>query len=865
MAAHADKSPSDSVRMNGSSVNLVLCCPLIAVMASLLTSATTLANAEPLATALALIETTTHAPMGEAVRVYTQIIYLDSGTPDSPPRLLPGSRSVDAPLPSGDAHHFAITTAESFQDWSGPPATFVSVVDSESGSEHAFDWLLSDDGWSQYAAAFVPETDKLDPGLVILATPNSANAVGPGRVEVSTWRSTGRAEPEGKLASWLLPGRPVAAVVLPESSLVAVLCGKDGHETRLHVRDLTRGEVIVKDMPVFAETRETNPVALVRCGTYGPLLSMVTGPGSDPGNVYDSTWVRAIDPVEWDGTGPPLELNGIPGTSRTSVQVATDGSFWIGTREPQSGFAYAVHARVTASGIEKLAEYSFSGTTRVPRIAVNSNDGAIAIGLDERVEVWPSGVPDSVRERFTAPVNALAWCGKRLLVGEGNRLHEMHVYGETATPRVVTSFQTGVVTAIATPDAVRPAVPISPPPAEALRVEPPRFVRFRAESAGRELRAVQVIPSSNDRKWRLNWDRERTPWLNAYPKSGTGPSWFLMGVDNRFVTPGTTDTGWVDLVVTSSADSELTYRIATRVAPSHPPVRRILWVVGDSPSYEDFRSDDDPYSFKTLADLLAAPPHHFSHRQATGPITDSLTPFTIVVLDSRAVATGTVTRQAVLDFVSGGGALLYLPRRDSADGNDIARWFVPAGLLIDQPQASPDRFIRATDTSLTRNVGEWPSPDASGLIVDPAWKVLMASPDGRYAGFAIREYGSGRIAALGTTRPLESDRLNTAPDRWFADALFSWLGDSGVDFQDLDDDGLADDQEDRDGDGAVGPGETDRLNPDSDGDGVPDGAEDQNRNGSVDPGETDPLNPDTDGDGTFDGADMSPTGITPVP
>lgn len=83
--------------------------------------------------------------------------------------------------------------------------------------------------------------------------------------------------------------------------------------------------------------------------------------------------------------------------------------------------------------------------------------------------------------------------------------------------------------------------------------------------------------------------------------------------------------------------------------------------------------------------------------------------------------------------------------------------------------------------------------------------------------------------------------------------------------KDSDCDGIPDVNEDYNGDGTVGPCESDPNNPDSDGDGILDGYEDQdgdglpdwyedvNRNCQVDPGESDPNNPDTNGNGTPDG------------
>lgn len=91
-------------------------------------------------------------------------------------------------------------------------------------------------------------------------------------------------------------------------------------------------------------------------------------------------------------------------------------------------------------------------------------------------------------------------------------------------------------------------------------------------------------------------------------------------------------------------------------------------------------------------------------------------------------------------------------------------------------------------------------------------------------------------------------------------------GDKAEDYVDTDsdNDGIDDGLEDKNGNGVVDPGETDRLKPndatDSDNDGLPDSTEDTNGNGVVDPGETDPNNPDTDGDGITDGVEK---GINP--
>jgi hypothetical protein len=96
------------------------------------------------------------------------------------------------------------------------------------------------------------------------------------------------------------------------------------------------------------------------------------------------------------------------------------------------------------------------------------------------------------------------------------------------------------------------------------------------------------------------------------------------------------------------------------------------------------------------------------------------------------------------------------------------------------------------------------------------------------------------------------------PARRFALDLFLWLLRAGESGPDIDNDGLAQRIEDRNGNGKTDPGETNPTWTDTDHDGIPDGLEDRNANGRVDPGETSPVNPDSDDDGIYDGADSEP-------
>ena len=84
--------------------------------------------------------------------------------------------------------------------------------------------------------------------------------------------------------------------------------------------------------------------------------------------------------------------------------------------------------------------------------------------------------------------------------------------------------------------------------------------------------------------------------------------------------------------------------------------------------------------------------------------------------------------------------------------------------------------------------------------------------------------------------------------------------------KDTDDDGIEDGIEDKNQDGNYDPdeGETDPTDNDTDDDGIEDGIEDENGNGYVDDEtETDPRDPDTDGDGIDDGEeDFDNRGVT---
>lgn len=814
---------------------------------------------------LAFVETVTLTTMNEAVRVYAQAIDVGSGRGAGPPIWLPGARPAGRLVRSERGRHIAFTTGESAYGKPVSRETYVSVVDGFSNRLATDGWSISEPGWGHTAVCFARSTDGATALLVTILNPIQAGTIGPGRIEARALSKEHPVSLAPKTAAWHLPGTPVSAVSVPNSSQVAVLCNDAQRGPVLHVRDVDRGEVIVEREVLFAGGRELAAAELVRSGAN--LVALASGPRSGAEPSIDLSHVCLIAADTLKPRGQPLDLRGVPLEDAPSLHPASGGACWVATREPTRGFAYLTHVSMDDdSSTAKTGEHSFSDVTHTMRVATAPSGAGVALATGQRVQIWLDGKTGGDPVAFDAPVKAIAWTEDLILAGAGNRVYRIRASGEAAFEPVC-EFQTGIVSQIV----VLPPSQEVPPPQGDDDIEPqftpPRVIHFRGESAGRELRVVQInSPRAETGEWRLEWDRDRSPWLNAYPTSGTIPGWFFLGVDGRNYVRGATDTGWLNLItdfpVSGDSGAGRPYRIAARVAPSRPSVRRILWALADAQPDPDLRGMEDPHTLRVLADALASPPYHFSHCVAGVPVTGPLEEYSVVVLESNAILSGIVTRQAVLDYVSRGGALLFVVQPlETSDPAMVARWLSPAGLIVDPATTLPGRFKPVTSAPLTRHCGEWPLRDAVSTSVDGTWQVLVARESDGAPGLAVRELGAGRMAMLAARAPLESQEIMDASARRFMTGLFQWLGDAGLNVEDLDADGLPDSVEDRNGDGAVNLGETDRMNPDTDGDGVPDGAEDRNRNGIVDEGETNPLDRDSDSDGIYDGADLSPLPI----
>jgi len=231
--------------------------------------------------------------------------------------------------------------------------------------------------------------------------------------------------------------------------------------------------------------------------------------------------------------------------------------------------------------------------------------------------------------------------------------------------------------------------------------------------------------------------------------------------------------------------------------------------------------------------------------------------------------------RAMLDeYVRGGGSLLIILTGSVSNdplGDDdefgINEWLAPMGIqcvpgvtyTFSELDPGSNPLSEFAEHPVTEDVIQVEVNRSSALTVTgDATALAWLDAEQGYAAMAATFYGEGRVFVMADDYAFTNARWGHASHRQFALNLFEWLSPGGAADPDTDGDGLLDRIEDADGDGAVGPGETDPFNPDSDNDLLLDGQEDLNGNGMVDEGETDPTSADTDGDGLTDGTDQFP-------
>lgn len=708
---------------------------------------------------------------------------------------------------------------------------------------------------------------------------------------------------------WPLAGAPVAlAIVRSDPLVLAVLC-RASQERGAHIRrfNLSSGRSIGEDIIIgrAAEVPPAEPVAMAP-SAEDRLLFVLTADGHRTGDTASRLHAFSAE------TGELLSILDIPGAASVGERPLTPRGptgCWVATRTPGTGFAHIIGASNDSGALQRAEQRSFTDVHAPLAVTTAPNGIGVAIGASAELHVWPDGENTAGFETFPQVIRALAWTDAGLYAGAGNTLFKIDP--ESREIRRSVSFQSGVVTGIRIlppgipvgvdddgdgfPNGAEERYGLSPQSADtdgdgihdgadpqplipSPRFDVPPVITFHGEAVGREVQSFVINPSYGENvAWGIDYAAESMPWLIiqasqiATPSvaletglqggAGTLPVMVTMAVDpTKYPAQSEYLEGELTVHMTGVGEDKRAAgspaRAVVRVLPVESELRRVLWI--RERREQLLRHPDDPNALKALADLLGAAPHYFSHEEVAAPYLGPLQPYQVVVVDARAAARGAVTRQALLDYVAAGGALLFLGEHlpDPA-GAGLERWLAPLGIQIDTASAFRGSYPTG-DSAMPVRYLDTLAVDDGATIRSTGDDLLRITGPGEEALILLRNYGFGRIALLAAATPLESHALRSADHRRFAVALFEWLAGARKERADRDGDGLPDDTEDANGNGIADPGETDYLHADTDDDGLADGVEDANRNGDVDDGETDPRNPDSDGDGIHDGADQQP-------
>ncbi len=622
------------------------------------------------------------------------------------------------------------------------------------------------------------------------------------------------------------------------------------------------------------------------------------------------SWLYAVNLGSALPPGAPLAIPGVAASGFQALSAGPGGQCWVATRTPGTDFGRV--ARVTRANSGLVESFSVPLVGVEQALSIASDADQVLVAVDSRVACIDREKKLAAFTTYDAPITLARWTDSGPVIGEGNRLHQISL--PTCAPLATLDFQSGWVAdfleipaaSLPLPDAdadgiadeaerrqqTSPNLPDSDadgipdgsdpfPTAPSPQLKVGAEVVFPYTAVGRQLRALQIESlGAPDAQWQIDFDAEALPWLRVHPRNFRGSGQAYMGVDPERFDPAGVTSGSIQVSLAgkpkgnrpgyAAAYSPATVHI--RVDAPRDPLRTILWLWPAAEGAPGFRDPSDPQGFRALGDLAAGFPWHFSHVEHFGPMSGALDGYSIIVIGARAAAEGVLTQKALFDYLSDGGAVLFLGEHlEGEHYRDLGTWLAPLGVKIaldaslsgSFPTDSSEELLRHWTAFELANGCTISTLSQDGIRVVADGERGLSSPrngDARALAFLALPHGYGRIALLAAPTPLNTKSLQGPENQAFALDLLYWLSRAGYAVDDRDGDGLLDATEDRNDNGAVDENETDWLDPDSDGDGLPDGLEDTNRNGDVDKGETDPKTPDTDGDGVQDGADGTPLG-----
>ncbi len=680
--------------------------------------------------------------------------------------------------------------------------------------------------------------------LILLEKRIGAEAPPRGRVRVVGLRLSDNGRRFTLLGQWDLHGVPAIGAARWQSGQLYVACeGPRSGTAAIVAIDLNSGEQ--RYVPVKASREAalaSSPAALAIVGDGAHLTLLESAFSLERRDGGRTSTVRLLDATTLQDVGPSV---GIPGAMPRGAFMAasSSGEVVVNTMDHATGFAYTTAFTTGSEELRKSNEWSFRDVVGQPPNVALSPDG-VRMAVAGGKSLLLQGPDSSTRATYQTQdtIEALTWTNDALYVADGPRLRRIPNDSE-ALSLELHRFNGFVVDmlpiATNTMPARRPHISLGLPPR----------VLLDADTPGRS-RCVLPIALPPNAHVQLTYDERAAPWLAATidESADSGPRATISLNTQSMQQPG-----------------EYRTRVmvrAHRTPTSKPVVVAEEWFDVVATSFAKGTRAVEWQSvehFGALTRLLSEAPMHLSQRERRGPIAQAPQGSAAVVVRLEDVARGAITRQVLLDYVSGGGGLLVVAgHAPEIAGEGLRRWLEPLGLLIDpQHEVSGNFAIPKTPFAL---FGMDQLAIASGAYIETTRPMEFSVPgsEPNTSTLAFTQHGYGRLAVLASEYPLDDAALTRGENRRFARALFEWLTGAHAAVRDSDNDGLRDDIEDANGNAEKDMHETDYLSPDTDGDGVWDGVEDTNLNGLVDEGETDPRRADTDGDGLFDGADSDP-------
>lgn len=650
-----------------------------------------------------------------------------------------------------------------------------------------------------------------------------------------------------------LAGLPVRIIPAADSTSVAIVLNRPNEgDFALQFCSLTGSRRVSKAISLPSSEGkyrvEVDTSALLNDGTT--LLLGLSGYSLNEDSSERKAWVECWN---WDTQKPigtPIPVEGTWEADGLGLIATQDRNCWAITHTPGRSFAFANLLTLIGDQIEAGRLLTFTGVNGSVKLApspTTSREVAFAVG--QSILVYDQDIQRRDQFTFDAPVTALTWRPEGIFVALGDKLVQLNDDGEITDSLSIPTGQ--IVDILPHPKSSGFSTESVPTPTQRIVTD----LHFGDTNSGRQRFSVgppgTVLMKETLPPWVIaTQDSRRNPGVMIEPQA--------VGFSDQ-VPETTTITARLPLADDlNSTQTRITFSVT--VGRTETPTPSVLWLRDPADLNNSITDRDHPNRFSRLIEHLSEYPNLFLHEELAEPRNIDLSPFIAIVLTSATAEFGIFTRQEMLDYVAGGGTIVYLAGNPPADASkEAGRWLDAVGIRRATMEPVNGDFVSEISSGFSRHAKQLSIRNGSQLYSNNIDSILVSgNEEPESAIVAQRSYGLGRIMVFASSTPFENDALQTPHGLRFAESVFDWVRNQGSGVEDFDQDGIPDRIEDPNGNQLQDSGETHYARADSDGDGILDGLEDINQNGFVDDIETHPLLSDTDGDGIPDAADANP-------